>query len=26
VTESIVSSTGVIFMTYERAGAIPTES
>jgi dihydrofolate reductase len=25
VTESIVSSTGVIFMTYERAGAITTE-
>jgi dihydrofolate reductase len=26
VTESIVSSTGVIFMTYERAGAITTGS
>ncbi len=26
VTESIVTPTGVIFVTYERAGAIPTES
>ena len=26
VTESIVSSTGVIFVTYERAGGITTES
>jgi dihydrofolate reductase len=26
VTESIVTSTGVIFVTYERAGAIKTES
>ena len=25
VTESIVTPTGVIFVTYERAGAIPTE-